>query len=106
LSLRTPHGEIVVELADGIPAEAAKNLKIEVTGHGQVKVADAAAGWSIDVAEGKYQARLSGGSDQFHLEQNQVTVTRGKKTLLKVSLKPLGKTPTREQHADTAPAPK
>ena len=89
LSLRTPHGEIVVELADGIPAEAAKNLKIEVTGNGELKVADASAGWTIDVAEGKYQARLSGGADQFQLEQHQVTVTRGEKALLKVSLKPL-----------------
>ncbi len=106
LSLRTPHGEIVVELADGIPAEAAKHLKIEVTGNGHVKVADASAGWTIDVAEGKYQAKLSGGADQFQLEQNQVTVIRGEKTLLKVSLKPLAEAPSREQHADTAPAPK
>ena len=105
LSLRTPHGEIVVELADDIPAEAAKNLKIEVIGNGQVKVADASAGWTIDIAEGKYQAKLSGGADQFQLEQNQVTVTRGEKALLKVSLKPLGETPTRELHAGTGPAP-
>ena len=105
LSLRTPHGEIVVELANGIPAEAAKHLKIEVTGNGELKVADASAGWTIDVAEGKYQARLSGGSDEFQLEQHQVTVTRGQKALLKVSLKPLGETPTREQHAGTAPTP-
>jgi len=105
LSLRTPHGEIVVELADGIPAEAAKNLKIEVIGNGQVKVGDASVGWTIDIAEGKYQAKLSGGADLFQLEQNHVTVTRGEKTLLKVALKPLGETPTREQHAGTAPAP-
>lgn len=103
LSLRTPHGEIVVELADGIPAEAAKNLKIEVSGNGQVKLADATAGWTIDVAEGKYQARLAGGADEFQLEQNQVTVTRGKQALLKVSLRPLPKQPAVEQHAGTAP---
>ena len=103
LSLRTPHGEIVVELADGIPAEAAKNLKIEVTGHGQVKVADAAAGWTIDVAEGKYQAKLSGGTDQFQLEQNQITVIRGEKALLKVSLKPPGEKASPEQQAKVTP---
>ncbi len=87
-SLSTPHGKVVVELADGIPAEAAKNLKIEVSGAGHVKVADAAAGWNIDIAEGQYQARLASGGDQFQLEHNQVTVTRGEKTLLKVSLIP------------------
>jgi serine/threonine protein kinase len=104
LSLRTPHGEIVVELADGIPADAAKNLKIEVSGNGEVKIADAAAGWTIDLAEGKYQASLAGGGDQFQLEQNQVTVTRGEKTLLKVLLKPPSQTPAREQHADSGVA--
>ncbi len=93
LSLRTPYGEIVVELAEGIPAEAAANLKIEVSGNGQLKVADEKVGWTIDIAEGKYQARLSGGSDRFELEPNQVTVTRGDKTLLKVWLKPAGQQP-------------
>jgi len=103
LSLRTPHGEIVIELADGIPAEAAKQLKIEVTGNGQVIVADAAAGWTIDVAEGRYQAKVSGGADQFQLEQKQITVTRGEKTLLSVSLKPTGEDASSVQQPNVTP---
>ncbi len=104
-SLRTPHGEVVVELADDIPAAAAQNLKIEVTGAGEVKVADAAAGWTIDIAEGKYQAKLSGGSDQFQLEQNQVTVTRGEKAFLKVTLKPVGKASAPQQQVGSSQPP-
>ena len=104
VSLRTQHGEIMVELADGIPAEVADKLKIEVSGNGQVKVADATAGWTIDVTEGKYLAKLTGGGDQFQLEQNQITVSRGKKALLKVLLKPPGEAPKHQRHAGAAPS--
>ena len=106
LWLRTPHGEIVVELDDNIPAEAAKNLKIEIAGNGQVKVIDVVAGWTIDIVEGKYQAKLAGGTDQFQLEQNQVTVTRGEQAILRISIKPPGdKLPPAEQASVTPAAP-
>ncbi len=105
LSLRTPHGQVVVELAEGIPAEAARNIKIEVSGGGDVKVADATSGWSIDIAEGKYQAKLAGGGDRFELEQNQVTVSRGAKTLLTVSLKPAGEAPATAAIPRPSPVP-
>lgn len=87
LSLRTPHGEVVVELADDVPKEMADKLRVEVRGNGDLKVADAEQGWTIDVSEGEYVARLAGGDDRFELERNQVTVTRDKKTVLRVTLK-------------------
>ena len=88
LVLRTPYGEVVVELADGIPAEAANQLKIEVVGNGQLQVADAQQGWTISVAEGTYRVQLAGGSDSFQLDRSLVTVSRDQRAYLKVSLKP------------------
>lgn len=88
LILRTPQGEVVVEVSDNVPAAQLRNLQVRVSGQGQVAVVDAVAGWTIDVAEGTYQVQLADGSDQFVLSQREVTVRRGERTLLKVSLKP------------------
>ncbi len=88
LSLRTPYGEVVVELPEDVPAEWAKQLKIEVRGDGDVQVVDAASGWSIDVKKGKYAVQLAGGDDRFAIEEDSVTVTRGKKTFVRVTLVP------------------
>ncbi len=90
VSLRTPYGEVVVELPDDAPAEWAEQLKVEVRGNGDVKVADAESGWTIDVKKGKYEVQLAGGDDRFAIEENSVTVTRGKKTFVRVTLKPAG----------------
>ena len=88
LSLRTPYGEVVVELPDDVPAEWAQELKIEVRGDGDVQVVDAASGWSIDVKKGKYAVQLAGGDDRFAIEENSVTVVRGKKTFVRVTVVP------------------
>jgi hypothetical protein len=50
-------------------------------------VTDAKRNWQIRVQEGEYQVQLNGGKDKLQLEQSKVVVTRGKKTLLVVSLK-------------------
>lgn len=91
--LRTPHGEVLVEMADDISPEAAQGLKIEIVGDGALKVVDARAGWTINVAEGAYQVRLAGGADRFQLDRNQVSVVRDQRVLLKVSLRKVGAEP-------------
>ena len=85
LSVKTPHGEIVVELAPGIQAD---DVKINVEGNGEVKIADAKHGWTINVREGRYNVQLAGNSDRFDINHNTITVSRNKKTHLTVTRKP------------------
>jgi serine/threonine protein kinase/Leucine-rich repeat (LRR) protein len=88
LSLRTPYGEVVVELGGDVPADIAKQLKIEVRGDGNLQVADAAHGWTIDVEEGKYSVKLAGRVDRVELDKNQIVVSRDRKEIVRVTLKP------------------
>lgn len=87
--LRTSQGEVVVEVADDVPAEVLQSLKVEVIGNGEMRVASAASGWSIDIREGKYQVQLADGSDRLQISQEQVVVERNKKALVRVTFKPL-----------------
>jgi serine/threonine protein kinase/WD40 repeat protein len=86
LSIRTPHGEVIVELGDGVQAE---DVKIEVAGNGGLHIADAASGWTIDVEEGQYRVALSAGSDRFQLDKQSVTVTRNDAVRVNVTLRPV-----------------
>ncbi|MCP4787955.1 MAG: hypothetical protein GY903_34505 [Fuerstiella sp.] len=73
LTLNTPNGEVVIELADGVDAS---DIRIEVSGQGRVHIADAEQGWSIDIDEGEYEARLVSGQDQFQLSTDRIVVKR------------------------------
>ncbi len=89
LSLRTPYGEVIVEVADDVPAEVRKSLKVELSGNGEVRIAEATNRWAIDVSEGKYHVQVANdNADQLQLNQDSVRVLRDQKTLLRVSLKP------------------
>ena len=88
LSLPTPNGEVIVEIPNDVPADVRKQIKIEVGGDGNLRVANEANGWAIGVKEGKYDVQLSGGGDRVQIDRNQVAVTRGKKTIVTVTLKP------------------
>ncbi len=89
-SLRTPNGEVVVEIPDDLPAEVKKDIKINVTGDGAAEVASQANGWKIGIKEGKYSVELTGGSDRVQIEDKQVTVSRSKKAIVTITLKPVG----------------
>ena len=56
ISLKTPYGEVVVDLAEGVTPE---DVKIEVAGNGELKLADADHGWTIGVKEGRYNVELA-----------------------------------------------
>ena len=88
LSLPTPNGEVIVEIPNDVPADVRKQIKIEVGGDGNLRVANEANGWVIGVKEGQYDVQLSGGGDRVQIDRNQVAVTRGKKTIVTVTLKP------------------
>ncbi|MDX1947437.1 MAG: protein kinase [Pirellulaceae bacterium] len=86
LSIRTPHGEIVVELGAGVSPES---VKIEVSGDGTTKIVDQSSGWTIDVKEGKHHVTLTGASqDHLQIDQSTVEVTRHKAMRVKVTLRP------------------
>ncbi|MDB5340419.1 MAG: Serine/threonine protein kinaserelated protein [Planctomycetaceae bacterium] len=89
LTVRGPDGEIIVELPDDLPAEMAQQLKVEVSGNGELRVADATHGWTIGVKSGKYDVQVTGGSDRIQIDDKQVTVTRGKQTYVTVKRKPV-----------------
>lgn len=89
-SLRTPNGEVVVEIPDDLSAEVKKEIKINVTGDGAAEVASQANGWKIGIKEGKYSVELTGGSDRVQIEDKQVTVSRSKKAIVTITLKPVG----------------
>ncbi|MEL6109677.1 MAG: serine/threonine-protein kinase, partial [Planctomycetota bacterium] len=84
--LKTPHGELTVEFADGVDP---KNIAIEATSGGEVKLLNAEQGWTIRVSNGEYNVRLSNGSDRFELNKDSITVFNTEKQYLKVRLKKL-----------------
>lgn len=101
LTVRGPDGEIVVELPDDLPEEMAQQLKVEVRGNGEFRVADATHGWTVGVKSGKYDVQVAGGGDRIQIDDQQVTVTRGKQTYVTLKRKPL--TPAVQASATTAP---
>ena len=92
LALQIPNGEVIVEVPDDLSAEERKQIKIkiEVDGNGNARVADEANGWTIGVKAGKYDVQLMGGADVVQIKDKQVTVTRGKKGIVKLTLRPSG----------------
>ena len=86
LTIKTPHGEITVELGPGVKPD---EVRIEVERDNEVRIADARRGWNIVVKEGQYNVQLTGGKDKLEINQRSVTVVRNEKTHLKVTLKPL-----------------
>ena len=89
-SLKTPNGEVIVEIPDDLAADVKKDIKISVTGDGTAEVASEANGWKIGIKEGKYSVELTGGSDRVQVEDKQVTVSRSKKAIVTITMKPTG----------------
>ncbi len=90
LSLKTPNGEVIVEIPDDLAADVKKDIKINVTGDGAAEVASEANGWKIGIKEGKYKVELTGGGDQVQIDDKQVTVNRNKKAIVTITMKPTG----------------
>jgi eukaryotic-like serine/threonine-protein kinase len=87
LLLRTPQGEVTVELGAGVNPE---EVTLELTGDGTLQVADAASDWTIRLREGEYTVQAAGSEDRFQIDPRTVTVARGEQVRVRVSLTPAG----------------
>ena len=85
LTITLRHGTLTVEIDE----QLGKDVQVAVSQGGQqIKVADAKSGWTLSLAAGKYDLAVQGGDDQFQLDSQAVTVTRGGQVKVKVTLKP------------------
>lgn len=66
------------------------DLRISVTGDGVAEVASEANGWKVGIKEGKYSVEMTGGGDRVQVEDKQVTVSRDKKAIVTITMKPSG----------------
>ena len=84
LTIMLRHGTLVVEIDENL----GKDVKVAVSQGGRkVQLADAKSGWMLSLAAGKYDLAVQGGDDQFQLDSQSVTVTRGGRVKVKVTLK-------------------
>jgi formylglycine-generating enzyme required for sulfatase activity len=85
LTLTLRRGTLVVEIDE----QLGKDVQVAVSQGGEkVQVVDAKSGWTINLSPGKYDVAVEGGGDQFQLDSESVTVTRGGQVKVKVTLKP------------------
>ena len=85
LTITLRHGTLTVEIDENL----GKDVRVTVSQGGkELKIADAASGWTLSLGAGKYELAIEGGDDQFQLDSQSVTITRGGKVKVRVTLKP------------------
>jgi formylglycine-generating enzyme required for sulfatase activity len=85
LALALCHGTLVIEIDE----QLGRDVQVAVSRGGeQVQLADAASGWTMSLAASHYDLAVRGGGDQFQLDSQGITVTRGGRAMVKVTLKP------------------
>ena len=85
LTLTLRHGTLVVEIDEKL----GKDVQVAVSQGGEkVQLVDAKSGWTLSLGAGKYDLAVQGGDDEFQLDSESVTVTRGGQVKVKVTLKP------------------
>lgn len=94
ITINTPQGDVVVELAEGIDA---RELRMEVIGNGQIHIADADNNWKIQIKEGTYRARLLGGMDELELKPDRIRVLRGEIQRVSIAFRPPAPKPYAEE---------
>lgn len=87
-TIRTPHGEITIELAEGVDRET---VAIQLSNDGKVKIADTTNGFSVTVAEGSYDAKLLDESLNLELTPKRVVVRKGDVEKLRVTIREIGR---------------
>ena len=80
---RTPEGTIIVEMDDDYKDE----VKLNVTGEDKTVTLSAESGWTMKLAKGEYDVELAESTDRFELDKDEVTVTRGEDTIVRVTFK-------------------
>ena len=85
LTLTLRHGTLLVEIDE----QLGRDVRVVVSQGGElVEVVDAKCGWTINLRSGKYEVAVRGGDDQLQLDSDSITVRRGERVKLKVTLKP------------------
>jgi len=84
LTLRTPNGELTVEIAE----EYQDEITVVVKGGGKEVEINGQSDWKVRLAEGAYQVELRGSSDQFQLSKNMLKINRGKNETVRVTFEP------------------
>ena len=80
--VQTNYGTVVVQTDDN-------DVQVLVKRGGEVvDIVDAKDKWRIEVKSGEYRVELKGGDDQFALDKDTITVTRGGEVRVRVGLKP------------------
>ena len=83
--MRTSEGTLAVE----IDMQLGKDVQVAVSHGGkEVRLVDAQSGWTLSLSAGKYDLAVKGGDDQFQLDSESVTVTRGGQVKVRVTRKP------------------
>ena len=85
LVLTLRHGTLMVEIDEKL----GKDVQVAVSQGGEkVQLVDAKSGWTLSLGAGKYDLAVQGGDDEFQLDSESVTVTRGGQMKVSVTLKP------------------
>ena len=85
LALTLRHGTLMVEIDEKL----GKDVQLAVSQGGEkVQLVDAKSGWTLSLSAGKYDVAVQGGDDEFQLDSESITVTRGGQAKVKVTLKP------------------
>ena len=85
LVLTLRHGTLVVEIDENL----GKDVQVAVSQGGEkVQFVDAKAGWTLSLSAGKYDLAMQGGDDQFQIDPQSITVTRGGQVVVRATLKP------------------
>jgi formylglycine-generating enzyme required for sulfatase activity len=85
LTLTLRHGTLLVEIDE----QLGKDVRVAVSQGGElIEVVDAKSGWTINLRSGRYEVAVRGGDDQLQLDSDSITVRRGERVKLKVTLKP------------------
>jgi serine/threonine protein kinase/formylglycine-generating enzyme required for sulfatase activity len=90
LSIKTPNGEVIVELDEGVADDVSVILS---SGGKQVDVIDKNDQWKVSLAEGRYEVQFKGDAEKFQIDKNSVTISRDYKQIVRISLRsmpPLG----------------
>jgi len=96
VTIQTSKGTVVIEGPDGPLPE---DIRVAVLRGGEeIEVVDAKDNWRLKLREGQYDFELLGGSDQFELKDQRLTVKRFGRAVVSITRKDGKSTPT-------APAP-
>ncbi len=96
----TPDGELVVEVAE----EARDDVKIEVQRGSEVHILGEkpGKGWSISLKDGTWHVKLDDSTNQYELDADTVTMSRGKQKIVRVALQRASKEGDAATHADSS----